>query len=65
MPTIGPRCHELRVPDEKLTWRIMHHLADEVVVILEVFEKKTNRTPKHVIVTCRRRLRLYLRAAKE
>ena len=63
--TIGPRCHELRVPDERVTWRIMHHLADDAVVILEVFEKQTSRTPKYVIETCRRGLRFYLKAAKE
>lgn len=65
MPTIGPRCHELRVQDEKVTWRIVHHLAHDAVVILEVFEKKAKQTPKSVVDTCRRRLRLYQRAAKE
>jgi len=43
----------------------MHHLADDAVVILAVFEKKTSRTPKHVIETCRRRLQLYLKDVKE
>jgi phage-related protein/DNA-binding XRE family transcriptional regulator len=65
MPTIGPRCHELRVPDEKLTWRIMYHLAHDAVVMLELFEKKTSRTSRHVIETCRRRLRWYVETAGE
>jgi phage-related protein len=65
MPGIGPRCHELRVHDEQVTWRIVHHLAQDAVVILEVFEKKSSKTPKTVIDTCRRRLRLYRQALKE
>jgi len=43
----------------------MYHLARDAVVILEVFEKKTGRTPRHVIETCRRRLRLYVETAEE
>ncbi|MEX0744766.1 MAG: type II toxin-antitoxin system RelE/ParE family toxin [Phycisphaeraceae bacterium] len=65
MPTIGPRCHELRTQDEKVTWRIIFYLADDAVVILEVFDKKSHQTPKHVIETCQRRLRLYQNATKE
>jgi phage-related protein len=60
MPVIGVRVHELRIPDETKTWRIFYHLADDAIVILEVVEKKTQTTPKAVIETCRRRLRLYL-----
>jgi hypothetical protein len=26
MPVIGPRCHELRVPDGRLTWRTIYRL---------------------------------------
>ena len=59
MPTIGARCHELRVVDEGATWRIMYRLDDDAVVIVDVFSKKTRQTPGHVIVDCRRRLRQY------
>lgn len=65
MRTIGPRCHELRVQDTKVTWRIVYYVADDAVVILEVFEKKSQKMPKTVIDTCRRRLQLYEKAAKE
>jgi phage-related protein len=65
MPAIGPQCHELRIQDQKQTWRIVYHLASDAVVILEVFSKKTNRTPKTVIDACRRRLRMYQEAARE
>ena len=27
MPVVGPRCHELRIPDREHTWRIMYHVA--------------------------------------
>ena len=59
MPVVGRRCHELRIPDETKTWRIVYPFADDVVVILEVFEKKTPRTPPSVIATCQQRLNRY------
>ena len=59
MPMIGPRCHELRIRDMASTWRIMYRLDEDAVVILEVFQKKTARTPQSVIKTCRTRARLY------
>lgn len=59
MPGIGARCHELRVEDERQTWRILYRLDADAVVIAEVFSKKAQRTPKLVIETCQRRLRAY------
>lgn len=59
MPSIGRRCHELRIPDEDATWRILYRLDPDAVVILEVFSKKTQQTPQHVITTCKERLKLY------
>lgn len=59
LPTIGPRCHELRVPDEQVTWRIIYRLDPDAVVLTDVFAKKTQATPKQVISACKRRLRQY------
>lgn len=59
MPSIGRRCHELRLPDEDKTWRILYRTDPDAIVIAEVFEKKTRKTPKRVIETAQRRLRLY------
>lgn len=59
MPSIGVRCHELRIRDETKYWRIFYHLADDAVVILEVFSKTTQKTPDDVLTNCRRRLKLY------
>ncbi len=59
MPSIGRRCHELRVPDEKVSWRIVYRIDVDAIVIVEVFTKKTGKTPKSVIETCKVRLRDY------
>lgn len=59
MPSIGPRCHELRVQDAEATWRIIYRLDPDAVVILEVFTKKSQQTPETVIQACKRRMRLY------
>ena len=65
MAVMGRGCHELRIPDENATWRIAYHLAEDAVVILDVFSKQTQQTPKPVINTCRRRLRQYLAVTEE
>ena len=59
MPSIGARCHELRIPDEGATWRLVYRLDDDAVVIVDVFSKKTPRIPVRVIESCRDRLRRY------
>jgi phage-related protein len=64
MPTIGTGCHELRVRDGDTNWRVMYHLADDAVVVMDVFAKKTATTPKAVLDACRQRLALYRKAAK-
>ncbi len=65
MPSIGRRCHELRIRDETATWRIMYRLDPDAVVVLEVFSKKTQKTPASVIDTCKARLEAYDRATRE
>jgi phage-related protein len=59
MPTIHQTCHELRIRDENRTWRIVYALERDAVVILEVFPKKTEKTPDSVITACKRRLKQY------
>lgn len=60
MPAIGKACHELRIQDQTKTWRIVYHIDTDAVVILDVFAKTTQQTPKQVIDTCRKRLQIYL-----
>ncbi len=59
MPSIGSRCHELRINDESRTWRIVYRIDDDAIIILDVFDKKSQTTPKHVLDNCKRRIRLY------
>ncbi|WP_105483632.1 type II toxin-antitoxin system RelE/ParE family toxin [Abditibacterium utsteinense] len=56
MPSIGKRCHELRVRDENKNWRIMLRIDDDAIIIAEVFNKTTRETPQSVIDNCGRRL---------
>jgi len=65
MPTIGRNCHELRIDDEDVTWRILYCLMTDAVVILEIFDERTRTTPKHVIATAKRRLRQYQRLTEK
>ena len=59
MPSIGKGCHEPRITDENKIWRIIYRLDPDAIVIVEVFEKKTGKTPNSVIDICKRRLRNY------
>jgi len=59
MPSIGTRCHELRINDAAATWRIVYRADPDAVVIAEVFNKRTRQTPQSVVVNCQRRLREY------
>lgn len=59
MQTIGARCHELRIVDRDKTWRIIYRVDTDAIVIVDVFQKTTQQTPKRVIEDCRRRLRQY------
>ena len=59
MPAVGARCHELRIMDETVTWRIVYRIDPDAIVIAEVFAKKTAQTPAGVLEACRRRLKEY------
>ena len=56
MQSIGKGCHELRIVDKNVTWRIIYHIADDAIVILDVFAKKTKQTPQKVIKACKKRM---------
>jgi phage-related protein len=64
MPVIGPNCHELRILDRDNTWRIVYHLDADAVVVLAVFAKKTQATPRTMVEACQRRLAAYRRAVE-
>jgi phage-related protein len=64
MPSIGKRCHELRVIDAAVTWRLVYRIDPDAVIFGEIFAKKTRVTPKQVIDTCRARFKQYDQASK-
>ncbi len=59
MPSIGARCHELRINDENASWRIIYRIDIDAIVILDVFQKQTAQTPQYVIDRCKKRIQLY------
>ena len=59
MPSMGTRCHELRIPDAGAQWRIIYRVDPDAIVIAEVFKKQTRTTPKNVMEISRDRLRRY------
>jgi len=65
MPAIGRQCHELRISDRDQTWRITYHVAADVIVILDVFSKKTQATPVRIVEVCQKHLAAYLRAISD
>lgn len=65
MPSIGPRCHELRVRDENRNWRIVYRLDEDAIIIADVFPKTTQQTPQAVIKRCQRRLADYDESCEE
>ncbi len=65
MPGIGAGCHELRIVDGSVSWRLVYHLDREAIVILDVISKKTEATPKSVITSCQGRLAAYWKIVRE
>ncbi|HKP74758.1 MAG TPA: type II toxin-antitoxin system RelE/ParE family toxin [Longimicrobiaceae bacterium] len=59
LPVIGPRCHELRINDENVTWRIIYRIDLAVIVVPGLFAKKSRTLPNRMIETCRKRLAAY------
>lgn len=59
MPIIGKRCHELRINDDNVTWRMIYRIDDDAILIAHVFKKKTEKTPKRVLSLCETRLAKY------
>jgi phage-related protein len=59
MPSIASRCHELCIQDDNITWCIVYRIDNDAILILDVFRKKTQQTPKSVIDICKHRIRAY------
>lgn len=59
MPSIGPQCCELRIKDADREWRILYRIDPDAILVLDVFQKQSRRTPQRLIDNCRRRLKNY------
>lgn len=59
LPIVGPRCGALRIRDDQHNWRIMYRIDPTVVLILDVYDKKTRQIPDQVTDNCKKRLRNY------
>ena len=59
MPSVGTRCHELRIQDEDTSWRIIYRTDPDAIVIMDVFAKRTRTTPQRILDRARRRLAAY------
>ncbi|MBD2576164.1 type II toxin-antitoxin system RelE/ParE family toxin [Oscillatoria sp. FACHB-1406] len=61
MPMIGTHCYELRIGDSEAgkQWRIIYRIDFDAIVIADVFQKTTQKTPKRAIDNSKRRLKLY------
>ena len=44
--SIGVRGHELCMVDERKNWRIIYRIDADAIVVIEVFQEKTEETPK-------------------
>lgn len=53
---------ELRINDGRHAWRLIYHVAADAVVVLDVFSKQTQTTPRGRIAACRKRLRAFQQA---
>ena len=63
MPAIAARCHELRIVDRDVTWRVIYRIDTDAIPIVDIFAKKTQRTPIAILRRARARLSAYNRAA--
>jgi DNA-binding XRE family transcriptional regulator len=54
MPSVGRRCHELRIPDDNLSWRIVYRIDEDAIVIAEVFLRRPARNRKASLILLKR-----------
>jgi len=62
LPTVGPRCHEMRVKDSKCQWRIVYRIDDDAILIAGIFAKKGKKMQQRELKAASARLATYDRA---
>ena len=53
------RCYMLRIKDKDTWYRIIYRIDPDAIVLLHVFEKKSNKISKSVLETCKQRIKQY------
>ena len=59
LPSLGPRCHELRVRDENHHWRVVYLIDSDAIVIAGVFAKTSPAQQRVEFAASKRRLSVY------
>lgn len=59
MPLIGRHCHELRIVDENVTWRIFYRIDEDAIILVHWVSKKTQKTAQKDIDACKVRFKQY------
>lgn len=59
LPSVGKRVHELRLTESNTEWRIIYRIDLDALIAVEVFQKKTQKTPLRVVERCKKRLQYY------
>lgn len=65
LPVVGKGCHELRVSDGPVEWRLVYAARDDAVVLLDVFRKKTQKAPSSRLRECAARIKRFDEARRK
>ena len=65
MPTVGPRCHEIRVRDAEHVWRIVYRIDKDAILVAGIFAKKGKSMQQRELATAKGRLALHDREASK
>src|SRR5687768_17028033 len=62
-PAVGPGVREIRIREPSGAFRVIYQaVLEDVVLVLNAFQKKTQKTPRHEIEKARHRLGEYLKS---
>jgi len=59
LPTVGPRCHELRVRDESHEWRIVYRIDPTQIIVAHHFAKKGKSMQQREFVKAKKILAMF------
>ncbi len=64
MKGIGRACHELRMKDDGVNWRLILRVDDDAIVVVGLFARTPRTAAGRIIAVCRKRLSQYDAVAK-